>query len=62
VTAIHGKPEQLQVDNGSEIIGRAATGWREGNHVLPHPIEAGKPPPDGHIESFNGRFRDECLT
>ena len=25
-------------------------------------IEAGKPTQNAYIESFNGRFRDECLT
>ena len=60
--AVHGKPEELRVDNGPEMIGRAVTSWCEEHHVLLRPIEPGKPSQNGHIESFNGRFRDECLN
>jgi putative transposase len=60
--ALHGKPEEIRVDNGPEMIGRAVTSWCEENHVLLRPIEPGKPSQNGHIESFNGRFRDECLN
>jgi putative transposase len=55
-------PEELRVDNGSEMIGRAVTSWCEENHVLLRPIQPGKPSQNGHIESFNGRLRDECLN
>jgi len=60
--ALHGKPEEIRVDNGPEMIGRAVTSWCEENHVLLRPIEPGKPSQNGHIESFNGRLRDECLN
>jgi putative transposase len=60
--ALHGKPEEIRVDNGPEMIGRAVTSWCEEHHVLLRPIEPGKPSQNGHIESFNGRFRDECLN
>jgi putative transposase len=60
--ALHGKPEEIRVDNSPEMIGRAVTSWCEENHVLLRPIEPGKPSQNGHIESFNGRFRDECLN
>jgi putative transposase len=59
---VHGKPEELRVDNGPEMIGRAVTSWCEEHHVLLRPIQPGKPMQNGHIESFNGRFRDECLN
>jgi len=60
--AVHGKPEEIRVDNGPEMIGRAVTSWCEENHVLLRPIQPGKPAQNGHIESFNGRLRDECLN
>jgi len=60
--ALHGQPEEIRVDNGPEMIGRAVTSWCEENQVLLRPIEPGKPSQNGHIESFNGRFRDECLN
>jgi putative transposase len=59
---IHGCPEEIRVDNGSEMIGRAVTSWCEEHHVLVRPIQPGKPSQNGHIESFNGRLRDECLN
>ena len=60
--AEQGRPEELRVDNGPEMIGRAVTSWCEENHVLLRPIDPGKPSQNGHIESFNGRLRDECLN
>ena len=44
------------------MIGRAVTTWCEENHVVLRPIQPGKPSQNGHIASFNGRFRDECLN
>ena len=60
--AVYGQPEEIRVDNGPEMIGRAVTSWCEEHHVLLRPIQPGKPSQNGHIESFNGRFRDECLN
>lgn len=56
------RPEEIRIDNGPEFLGRAVTSWCEQNHVLLRPIQPGKPSQNGHIESFNGRFRDECLN
>ena len=36
--------------------------WQEKRAVLWHYIAPGKPQQNGFIESFNGRFRDECLN
>lgn len=55
-------PEELRVDNGREMVGRAVTSWCEENQVLLRPIQAGMPSQNGHIEAFNGRLRDECLN
>jgi putative transposase len=56
------RPEEIRVDNGAEFLGRAVTSWCEEHQVLLRPIQPGKPSQNGHIESFNGRLRDECLN
>lgn len=56
------RPEEIRVDNGAEFMGRAVTSWCEEHQVILRPIQPGKPSQNGHIESFNGRLRDECLN
>jgi putative transposase len=60
--AERGKPRQLRTDNGPEFIGRALEQWCFAEGVEHHLIEPGKPMQNGYIESFNGKFRDECLN
>ena len=57
-----GLPQEIQVDNGPEFVCRAVRSWCEKQHVLLRYIEPGRPMQNGHIESFNGRLRDECLN
>lgn len=57
-----GRPEEIRVDNGPECVGAMVTDWCEQNQVRLWHIQPGKPSQNGHIESFNGRFRDECLN
>ena len=57
-----GLPEAIQVDNGPEFISRAVDQWAYGKGVALHFIEPGKPVQNAFIESFNGKFRDECLN
>ena len=57
-----GVPEAIQVDNGPEFISRAVDQWAYANGVRLHFIDPGKPTQNGFIESFNGKFRDECLN
>lgn len=57
-----GRPEEMRVDNGPEFVGGMVTAWCEQNQVRLWHIQPGKPSQNGHIESFNGRFRDECLN
>ena len=57
-----GCPEEIRVDNGPEFLGRCVNAWCEEHHVLLWHIAPGKPAQNGHIESFNGRLRDECLN
>ncbi len=59
---LRGKPQMLQVDNGSEFRGIDLDQWAYGNQVKLHFIEPGKPTQNGRIESFNGKLRDECLN
>ena len=56
------RPEELRVDNGPEFIGRAVAAWCEENRLRLWHMQPGKPMQNGHIESFNGRLRDECLN
>jgi putative transposase len=60
--AEQGRPEELRVDNGPEMIGQAVTSWCEEHRVLLRPIDPGKPSQNGYIESFHGRFREGCLN
>jgi putative transposase len=62
LVAIHGKPESIRVDNGPEFISAALDAWACATGVALHFIRPGKPTENGHIESFNGRLRDECLN
>ncbi len=57
-----GVPEAIRVDNGPEFISRAVDQWAYSNGVRLHFIEPGKPTQNAYIESFNGKFRDECLN
>ncbi len=62
IVARRGKPQMIQVDNGSEFRGIEVDQWAYRNQVKLHFIEPGKPTQNGKIESFNGRLRDECLN
>lgn len=57
-----GLPERIMTDNGPEFSGRALDAWAYARDVKLHFIEPGKPSQNGYIESFNGKFRDECLN
>jgi putative transposase len=57
-----GLPLQIRSDNGPEFISKAVEQWAYDNDVDWHFIEPGKPIENAYIESFNARFRDECLN
>jgi len=57
-----GLPAAIVVDNGPELISKALDEWAYRNGVRLHFIEPGKPIQNAFVESFNGRFRDECLN
>jgi len=61
--ALHrGLPKAIRTDNGKEFCGRAMLTWADERGVKLFLIEPGKPNQNAYIESFNGRFRDECLN
>lgn len=57
-----GFPEILVSDNGPEFTSRAMAVWAEARGVRLHFIDPGKPTQNAIIESFNGKFRNECLN
>ena len=57
-----GLPRVLRTDNALEFCGRAMLTWAHAHGVTLRLIEPGKPTQNAYIESFNGRFRDECLN
>jgi len=61
LAAARGTPAELVLDNGPELTGRALDAWAAARGVRLRFIDPGKPSQNGFVESFNGRFRDECL-
>jgi putative transposase len=62
VVKVHGKPQAIRVDNGSEFISKDVDLWAYWNHVKLDFSRPGKPTDNAYIESFNARFRLECLN
>ena len=59
---IRGLPKVIRSDNGKEFIGKAMLTFAHDQGIALRPIEPGKPNQNAYIESFNSRFRDECLN
>ena len=57
-----GLPQVLRTDNGPEFCSRTMLTWAHERGLTLRLIEPGKPNQNAYIESFNGRFRDECLN
>lgn len=55
-------PRMIRVDHGSEFASLVMNDWAHKNNVRLSFIEPGKPSQNAYVESFNGRFRDECLN
>ena len=55
-------PRSITVDHGTEFTSRALEDWAYRRGVALDFIHPGKPVQNAHIESFNGRLRDECLN
>jgi putative transposase len=57
-----GLPKAIRVDNGPEFVCDVLRGWCKRKRVRLDYIQPGRPMQNGHVESFNGKFRDECLN
>jgi len=57
-----GYPKSIRVDQGSEFISRDLDLWAYANNVTLDFSRPGKPTDNSFIESFNGKFRSECLN
>jgi len=57
-----GVPESIRIDNGPEFTSRCFVAWAGDRKIRLIYIQPGKPVQNSFIESFNGRFRDECLN
>lgn len=55
-------PATIKTDQGPEFTCRVLEQWAFEHGVELRVIQLGKPTQNGFIESFNGRFRDECLN
>ncbi len=57
-----GLPRAIVLDNGPEFTSHVLDQWAHRRGVALQFIAPGKPVENAYIESFNGRFRDECLN
>ena len=60
--SVHGMPSCLRSDNCPEFVSKALLQWVHDEALGLLLIEPGKPWQNGTNESFNGKFRDECLS
>lgn len=62
LVSLHGTPRHLRSDNGPEFVATAIIKWAVELGIDTAHIAPGKPWENGTEESFNGKFRDECLS
>lgn len=60
--SVHGAPRYIRSDNGPEFVARAILHWLGKANIETAYIDPGKPWQNAAGESFNGKFRDECLS
>lgn len=60
--AERGAPAYLRSDNGPEFVAVAVKDWLKSCGVQTHYIDPGSPWQNADGESFNDKFRDECLN
>jgi putative transposase len=57
-----GKPKRIQCDNGTEFVSKEVDLWAYTNGIELDFSRPGKPTDNAFVESFNGKFREECLN
>lgn len=57
-----GLPRTLRFDNGAELTSHAMLRWGAERQIDLHFIDPGKPVQNAHVESLNGKARDELLN
>jgi putative transposase len=62
VVSVRGAPRYLRSDNGPEFVSRAILRWITSAGIDTAFIDPGKPWQNSTDESFDGKFRDECLS
>ncbi len=62
LVSIHGAPQHLRSDNGPGFVAPAILRWLPAAQIETAFLDPGKPWQNGTDESFNGTFRNECLT
>ena len=62
IASERGAPRCLRSDNGPEFVSKALLRWATKESLGVALIDPGKPWQNGMVESFNGKFRDECLS
>jgi putative transposase len=62
VCRFRGYPATIRTDQGPEFTGRSLDQWAHANGITLQLTQPGKPTQNAYIESFNGKFRDECLN
>jgi putative transposase len=60
--SVHGAPRHLRSDNGPEFVSHAVLKWLTAENIATALNDPGSPWQNGSNESFNGKFRDECLN
>ena len=62
LVSTHGAPAFMRSDNGPEFVSNAILKWIVEEGIGSALSDPGKPWQNGTDESFNGKFRDECLS
>jgi len=62
LTESRGVPKSITIDNGTEFTSKVFDQWAYEKGIKLNFIQPGKPMQNGFVESFNGKFRDECLN
>jgi putative transposase len=62
LASVRGVPRYLRSDNGPEFVAKRILRWLSDEKIETALIDPGKPWQNGANESFNGKFRDECLA